>query len=193
MKDKARKNKPVNKNNMSKIQTLVLASLFLALGLVLPSLTGSIKEIGDSLLPMHLVVMLCGAICGWRYGLLVGAVLPFLRSLLFSMPPLYPNAVWMATELATYGLVIGILYTCIKSNSKWKIFVSLISSMLAGRVVWGISKAILLGVAGKPFGIEAFIIGGFVDAIPGIILQLILVPSIVILIDKGLSRQSTLK
>jgi hypothetical protein len=65
--------------------------------------------------------------------------------------------------------------------------------MLAGRIVWGISKAILLGVAGKPFGIEAFIIGGFVDAIPGIILQLILVPSIVILIDKGLSRQSTLK
>ena len=178
---------------MSKIQTLDLAALILALGLVLPSLTGAIKEIGDSLLPMHLVVMLCGAICGWRYGLLVGATLPFLRSLLFTMPPLYPNAVWMATELATYGFVIGILYACLKSNAKWKIFVSLICSMIAGRIVWGISKAILLGVAGKPFGIEAFIIGGFVDAIPGIILQFVLVPTVVILIEKNISKESTLK
>ena len=187
MKDTAFKSKAVNR---SKTQTLVLAAFFLALGLVLPSLTGAIKEIGDSLLPMHLVVMLCGAICGWKYGLLVGAVLPFLRSLLFSMPPLYPNAVWMAAELATYGLVIGILYACLGGNSKLRIFISLICSMIAGRIVWGITKAALLGIAGKPFGIEAFIIGGFVDAIPGIILQLILVPSIVILIDKSLSTHS---
>ena len=190
MKDNTSENKA---SKISKTQTLVLAALFLALGLVLPSLTGAIKEIGDSLLPMHLVVMLCGAICGWKYGLLVGAVLPFLRSLLFSMPPLYPNAVWMATELATYGLVIGIMYAYLKGNSKWRIFICLVCSMIAGRIVWGISKAVLLGVAGKPFGIEAFIIGGFVDAIPGIILQLILVPTIVILIDKGSSKQSTLK
>lgn len=185
MKDKTQSNHSVNR---SKIQALVTAALFLALGLVLPSLTGAIKEIGDSLLPMHLVVMLCGAICGWKYGLLVGAILPFLRSLLFTMPPLYPNAVWMATELATYGFVIGIMYAYLKGNSKWRIFLCLISSMIAGRIVWGVSKAILLGVAGKPFGIEAFIIGGFVDAIPGIVLQLILVPTIIILIEKKLSK-----
>ena len=190
MKDNASRNQAMN---ISKTQTLVLAALFLALGLILPSLTGAIKEIGDSLLPMHLAVMLCGAICGWKYGILVGAVLPFLRSLLFSMPPLYPNAVWMATELATYGLVIGIMYAHLKGNSKWRIFICLVCSMIAGRIVWGISKAALLGVAGKPFGIEAFIIDGFVDAIPGIILQLILVPTIVILTDKKLSKQSTLK
>lgn len=190
MKDKAYKNQAIN---ISKIQTLVLAALFLALGLILPSLTGAIKEIGDSLLPMHLVVMLCGAICGWKYGLLVGAVLPFLRSILFSMPPIYPNAVWMATELATYGFVIGIMYAYLKGNSKWRIFLCLICSMIVGRIVWGISKATLLGVAGKPFGIEAFVIGGFVDAIPGIILQLIIVPSIVILTEKALAKQSILK
>ncbi len=190
MKDNTSENKA---SKISKTQTLVLAALFLALGLVLPSLTGAIKEIGDSLLPMHLVVMLCGAICGWKYGLLVGAMLPFLRSLLFSMPPLYPNAVWMATELATYGFVIGIMYACLKGNSKWRIFVCLICSMIAGRIVWGISKAVLLGVAGKPFGIEAFIVGGFVDAIPGIILQLIIVPATVILIDKGSSKRNPLK
>ena len=160
-------------------RTMVLAGMFLALGVVLPSLTGSIKEIGDSLLPLHLVVMLCGVICGWQYATPVGLVLPFLRSAFFSMPPFYPNAVWMALELATYGFVIGFLFSLRKKYSRVWLLVCLVCSMLAGRVVWGVTKAILLGVADKPFGLEAFLVGGFVDAVPGIILQFILVPLIV--------------
>ena len=158
---------------------MVLAGMFLAVGIVLPSITGSIKEIGDSLLPLHLVVMLCGVICGWQYALPVGLVLPFLRSAFFRMPPFYPNAVWMALELATYGFVIGFLFALRKKYSRVWLLACLVCAMLAGRVVWGIAKAILLGVAGKPFGIQAFLIGGFVDAVPGIILQFILVPLIV--------------
>ena len=92
------------------LKQLILAAIFLAIGAVLPFLTGQIKEIGDSLLPMHLAVMLCGVLCGWQYGAAVGFVLPFFRSLCFGMPPLYPNAVWMALELATYGFVIGFVY-----------------------------------------------------------------------------------
>lgn len=167
-----------------KTKTLVLAAMFLAVGLVLPSLTGSIKEIGDSLLPMHLVVMLCGAICGWQYGAFVGLVLPFLRSLLVSMPPLYPNAVWMALELATYGFVIGFLYALRKKYSLGYLLLCLVSSMLAGRVVWGITKAILLGVAGKSFGIGAFLVGGFADAVPGLIIQFITVPLVITLLER---------
>lgn len=163
-------------------RTMVLAALFLALGLVLPSLTGAIKEIGDSLLPLHLVVMLCGVICGWQYATPMGLALPFLRAAFFSMPPFYPNAVWMALELATYGFVIGFLFTLRKKYSRVYLLVCLICSMLAGRVVWGIAKAILLGVADKPFGFEAFLIGGFVDAVPGLILQFVLVPLIVELV-----------
>ena len=158
---------------------MVLAAMFLALGMVLPSLTGSIKEIGDSLLPLHLAVMLCGVICGWQYATPVGLVLPFLRAAFFSMPPFYPNAVWMSLELATYGFVIGFLFSLRKKYSRVWLLICLVCSMLAGRVVWGIAKAILLGVADKPFGLEAFLIGGFVDAVPGIILQFILVPLIV--------------
>ena len=168
----------------NRTKTLVLAAMFLAIGLVLPSITGSIKEIGDSLLPMHLVVMLCGVICGWQYATCVGLVLPVLRSLFFGMPPLYPNAVWMALELATYGFVIGFLYARRKQYSRGYLFLCLGCSMIAGRIVWGIAKAILLGVANKPFGIEAFWVGGFLDAIPGIILQLILVPTIVELLER---------
>ena len=157
---------------------MVLAGMFLAVGVVLPSLTGSIKEIGDSLLPLHLVVMLCGVIYGWTYAATIGAVLPFLRAAFFSMPPFYPNAVWMSLELITYGLVIGFLFSLRKKYSRVWLLICLVCSMLAGRVVWGIAKAILLGVADKPFGFEAFLIGGFADAVPGIILQFILVPLI---------------
>lgn len=165
---------------------LVLSALFLSIGFVLPLLTSQIKEIGDTLLPMHIPVMLCGVICGAYYGFSVGLILPFLRSIIFSMPPMYPNALWMALELATYGLVIGVLYTHLKSGGLKRIYISLLSAMLAGRIVWGIAKVILLGLNGKAFTFAAFITGGFIDALPGIILQLILIPLILKVINKRL-------
>ena len=165
-----------------KLQKLVLAALFLAVGLVLPFLTAQVKEIGDTLLPMHLPVMLCGLLCGPYYGLTVGLLLPLFRSLLFSMPPIYPQAVWMACELATYGLVIGLVYRSIKKSGLARVYISLGVSMLCGRVVWGVVKAILLGIGGSSFTVQAFIVGGFLDAIPGILLQLILIPLIMSLV-----------
>ena len=94
---------------MTHIKNLSLAAMFLGLGLMLPFLTGQIPAVGSMLLPMHIPVFLCGLICGWQYGLAVGFIVPLLRSMLFSMPPMYPTAVSMAAELATYGFVIGIL------------------------------------------------------------------------------------
>ncbi len=172
-----------------RLKRLVLAAVFLSLGMVLPLLTGQLKEIGDTLLPMHLPVMLCGLICGYGYGGVVGFCLPFLRSLIFGMPPPYPNAVWMAVELATYGFVIGFLYSRKKEHKFWYLMVSLVSSMLAGRVSWGIAKWLLLATKGKAFTLGAFFVGGFVDAVPGIISQLILVPVIVIIYLKITKKQ----
>ena len=169
-----------------KLTKLVLSALFLSIGFVLPLLTSQIKEIGDTLLPMHIPVMLCGVICGAYYGFSIGLILPFLRSIIFSMPPMYPNALWMALELATYGLIIGITYTNLKSGSLKRIYISLLSAMLVGRMVWGIAKVILLGLNGKAFTFAAFITGGFIDALPGIILQLILIPLILKVINKRL-------
>lgn len=166
------------------IKKLVLGGLFLAVGMLLPLLTGQIKEIGDSLLPMHLAVMLCGLVCGWKYGFLVGLILPFLRSVTFGMPPLYPQAVWMSLELATYGLVIAVMYNVFKRKNIGYLYLSLIISMICGRIVWGITKAVLLGVANKPFPFSAFIAGGFIDAIPGIILQLILIPAVITILER---------
>lgn len=174
---------------INNVKRLVLSSLFLALGIVLPLFTAQIKEIGDTLLPMHIPVLLCGFLCGSVYGGAVGLILPFLRSLIFGMPPIYPNAVWMALEIATYGLVAGLLYSKIKSKDIVRVYISLIGAMVCGRIVWGVAKAILLGVGGKAFTFMAFITGGVLDAIPGIILQLVLIPFIVTIVknksDKG--------
>ena len=165
-------------------ERLVLAAMFLALGMVLPFLTGQIKEIGDSLLPMHFAVMLCGFLCGGKYGLIVGLIMPFFRSVTFGMPPVYPNAVWMAAELATYGIVTGFLYSAFHKKQLWWTYCCLIIAMVSGRIVWGIAKTMLLGLSGKAFTFQAFIAGGIIDAIPGIAVQFILIPALVRLIKQ---------
>ena len=171
----------MKKPNLNRI---ILSAMFLTIGIILPFFTGQIKEAGDSLLPMHIPVMLCGVICGSKYGLAVGFLLPYVRSALFFMPPMYPNAVWMSLELATYGFVIGMLYYRKTNRPVGYLYFCIISAMIAGRIVWGIAKTILLGLDGSVFTFHAFIVGGFVDAIPGIILQLILIPSIIGVIKK---------
>ena len=167
------------------IRQLVLAALFLALGLALPFVTGQIPQIGSMLLPMHIPVLLCGLICGWKYGTLVGFVLPPLRYILFGMPPIFPTGIAMAFELATYGFLSGFLY----NRSRWKCIVSLyrclIAAMLGGRVVWGIVRVLLTGIAGEPFTWQLFLSGAFLSAIPGIVLQLVFIPGMMVTLDRA--------
>ncbi len=171
---------------MNNIKKLTLAAMFLALGLVLPMLTGQIPQIGKMLCPMHFPVLLCGFFCGWQYGLIVGLICPILRSVIFGMPIMYPTAIGMAFELMTYGFVAGFLSKKIGKNTLPKIFITLIISMLAGRAVWGLAQIALLGIKGNHFTMNAFVAGAFVNAVPGIILQLILIPLIV----RAVSRSS---
>ncbi|MBQ7226293.1 MAG: nickel-dependent lactate racemase [Clostridia bacterium] len=172
------------------LNKLILSALFLSLCLVLPFITGQIPDLGNLLLPMHLPVMLCGIICGFGYGGAVGLMAPFLRGLIFGMPPLYPTAIWMGCELAAYGLVIGLIYRLFKKKSLLSVYASLVCAMLCGRVVWGTVKSIVLGLGDKPFTFGMFITEGFIEAIPGIILQLILVPTVVTLVDKISSERN---
>ena len=160
-------------------RNLVFASVFLALAFTLPFLTGQIKEIGDSLLPMHLPVMLCGMICGPWYGLTVGISTPLLRGAFFGMPPIYPNAIWMCLELGTYGLVLGLLYNKLKRKTTPFVILYTVCAMICGRIVWGIAKAVLMGLGNKTFTFYMFFVGGFADALPGIIIQLILIPVVI--------------
>lgn len=168
-----------------RLKNLVLTAMFLAIGLVLPFLTGQIKEIGNMLLPMHLPVFLCGLICSWKYGLILGFVMPLMRSAIFHMPMMYPNAVAMAFELAIYGFVAGYLYGKSKYKCTKALYKSILSAMIAGRVVWGVVEVILLGVNGELFTLSAFISGAFAKAIPGIIIQLILIPAIMVALGRA--------
>lgn len=172
------------KNISATTRQLVLAAVMLALCLVLPFFTAQIKEIGDSLLPMHFPVLLCGLLCGWKYGLLVGLIAPILRSILFGMPPLYPNAIWMAAELATYGFVIGILYSLFSKKNITSVYLSLIPALIGGRVTLAIAKIILLSINQKTFVFYNFLMSSVVDALPGILLQLIFVPAIVLMVQR---------
>ena len=169
-----------------RIQTknAVISALMIALGIVLPFLTGQIPEIGNMLLPMHIPVFMTGLLAGWIYGGAVGFILPLLRSLLFSAPMLYPNAVAMAFELMTYGITVGIVFKLIKKRNIVSVYISLICAMLAGRCLWGAVMAILLGVGENGFGIKLFIGSGFVSAIPGIIIQLILIPALMLALGR---------
>lgn len=168
---------------MKSTKKLTLAAGFLSLGLILPFFTGQMREIGNKLLPMHIPVLLCGIVCGPKYGLLVGFITPLLRSFLFSMPiPI--KAIGMAFELATYGFIIGILYYRFV-HKKFRIYINLLTAMIAGRIVWGIVSIIIYGVTESAFTWQMFIGGALLNAIPGIILQLVLIPILMLALKKS--------
>lgn len=165
------------------IQNLVLSAMLLAVGIVLPFFTGQIPQIGSMLLPMHLPVLVCGLICGWQYGGIIGFILPLFRYALFGMPPM-PNGLAMAFELAAYGIIAGFLY----DHSRWKcifaLYRSLIIAMLGGRIIWGIVRVLMTGVAKEAFTWQMFLASAFFNAIPGILLQLIFIPALMIVLNK---------
>ena len=161
---------------------MVLSALFLAMAFVLPFLTGQIPEIGSMLCPMHIPVLLCGFFCGWKWGLVIGFVAPLFRSLTLGMPPIYPTAFCMAFELAAYGAVSGLLYKLLP-RKRSSVHVSLISAMLIGRIIWGIVMYLCMAVKGSSFTAAAFLAGAVTNAVPGIIVQIVLIPILVMLLD----------
>ena len=171
---------------MAKKRTLKMtyAAICLALALVLPFLTGQIPQVGQALSPMHIPVFLCGFLCGWPWGLVVGFLSPLLRSILFGMPAFFPNACAMAFELAAYGLLSGLLYKLFPKKTG-NIYAALLISMLGGRLVWGIARYVFAGVQGTEFTFAAFLAGAVTNAIPGIVLHIVLVPLIILALKRA--------
>lgn len=166
------------------VKKLVLAGFLLALGFVLPFATMQIPAIGSMLLPMHLPVLLAGYVCGWPLAMLIGFVLPILRSAVFSMPPMFPTAIAMSFELAAYGFLTGFIYSKLPKKTS-SIYISLVVSLLGGRVVWGIVTYLLMGYIGSAFTLELFIAGAFANAMPGIILQFLVIPNVVVALERS--------
>ena len=166
-----------------RIRNMVLSAFFLALAYVLPFLTGQLKEIGSMLCPMHIPVLLCGFICGWQWGLTVGLIAPLFRSLTLGMPVFFPGAVCMALELAAYGAAAGLFYRFLPKKRS-SVFAALLAAMLLGRLVWGCAMHVCMSINGAPFSLAAFFAAAFANAVPGILLQILLIPLLLIQLQR---------
>jgi LytS/YehU family sensor histidine kinase len=162
--------------------------MFLALSFVMPFLTGQIPQIGAMLCPMHIPVILCGYICGGPWGLVVGFIAPLLRSFILGMPKLFPTAVAMAFELGAYGLMSGVLHRVLPKKKAY-IYLSLIISMITGRLLWGFVQLCIVGFDVSRFSLAAFWAGAVANAVPGIIIQLVFVPVLVMVLESFMKKR----
>ena len=162
---------------------MVLTAFFIALALLLPLLTVQNPQIGNMFSPMHIPVLLCGLVCGPVYGLLSGILTPLLSSMITGMPPMayLPS---MLCELAAYGLVAGVLRRFVRTGKRpLDLYIQLVSAMLIGRLVYGVMNALIFSAGNYSFAV--FVSGAFVTALPGIVIQLVLLPAVVLLLEKA--------
>lgn len=165
------------------IRRLVMTALCVALGVVLPQTMHAIPNAGSVLLPMHIPVLLCGLTCGWPYGLVCGVLAPVMSHLITGMPPAALLSA-MICELAAYGLISGLAAKYIRTGRRTlDIYVQLIAAMLIGRVVYGVVNALVFRAGA--YSMEIFLTAAFVTALPGILLQLVLLPALILILEKA--------
>ena len=169
---------------ITSVKRITLCALFIALCYVLPIAFHAVGA-GSILSPMHIPVLMCGLICGSGYGALCGIIGPVLSHLLGSMPPL-PMLVRMVPELCVYGLVGGITMKYIRTGrAAADVYISLVITMIAGRIVGGIATAIFYTVTSGVYSIALWATSYFVEGLPGIVAHLILVPVLVLTLQKA--------
>ena len=168
---------------MFNVKKMVLASLFVALGVVLPLAFHAVPNSGRAFLPMHIPVLLCGMICGFPYGLICGVIAPLLSSLLTGMPPaaMLPS---MLCELAAYGTASSLLIRFVRTKSFYvNIIISLAGAMLSGRIFYGILNALIFS-AGS-YSMQIWVSAAFVTALPGIAIQIAVIPTLIALLQRA--------
>lgn len=167
----------------SETKKMIFGAVCIALCVIVPMAFHTIPNSGTIFLPMHIPVLLCGLACGWPYGLLCGILGPVLSSLLTGMPPalILPA---MAVECAVYGCVSGILMKLVRTGSVYAdLYISMGIAMVIGRIVAGLVKAFIL--APNSMTLSAWATAYFVTGIPGIIIQLVIIPTLVFALMKA--------
>lgn len=163
------------------LKEVVFSGLFIAIGVLLPVIFHAFG-LGSTFLPMHIPVLMAGFIVSAPFAAVVGALTPILSSAFTGMPPIFPVLPFMVFELAAYGAVSSILY----KNLKMNIHISLIGSMVIGRIVAAVSVWVLSTFFfAKLPGPLVFMTGAVVRGLPGIVIQLVFIPTIVSLLEKG--------
>lgn len=168
----------------TRVKNMILAALMLALSWLLPFITAINPAISKAISPMHIPVFLCGFMCSMPWAPIVGFCAPLLRSFTTGMPPLFPTALAMAFELATYGLVTTLLSHRLPKKPVFT-YVALVAAMLAGRLVWGAVSLVLYGLSGSAFTFEMFLASAFTNAVPGIICHIAVIPAIILALRRA--------
>lgn len=168
---------------ISYVKKAILTAACIALCVVLPMAFHAIPNAGNIYCPMHMPVLLCGLVCGWPFGLLCGVAGPVLSSLFTGMPSMaYLPA--MIIELAVYGLTAGLLMQVVHTKRVMAdLYISLVVALLAGRIVAGASRALIF--ASGSYSLEAWVTSYFVTALPGLLIQLALLPVIAVALEKA--------
>lgn len=167
-----------------RIRNMILAAMMLALSWLMPFLAALNPTIAKIISPMHIPIFLCGFLCDLPWSPIVGFAAPLLRSLTTGMPALYPNALAMSFELATYGLVTTLLVRVLPDRPL-SVYLSLIGAMIAGRLVWGIVSLVLYGLGGTPFTFQMFLAGAFINAAPGITVHIVVIPAVILALRRA--------
>ncbi len=165
------------------IKQMVITALLVAAGITLPFAFHSIPNAGSIFLPMHIPILICGIVCGWKYGLICGVLTPLLSSLLTGMPPMAYLPI-MLFELGVYGFATGIIFHLMKGkNLLLKIYIALIGAMIFGRITYGILNAVYFRVGSYAF--DLWISSAFITSLPGILVQITIIPIIVFALYKA--------
>ncbi|MBP1745325.1 MAG: transporter component [Firmicutes bacterium] len=167
-------------------QEIVLGGLLLASGVILPMVFHVFGMTGPIFLPMHIPVLIAGFLLSPQLALIVGILTPLLSSIFTGMPVMFPIAVIMAFELGVYALAASIAVRKLNLST----VPSLLIAMLSGRFAAGISVALLVQLFGIKMNALIYLKGAVITGIPGILLQLVMVPILVIAIRKYLKIAS---
>lgn len=172
---------------MNKTRELVLSGLLLATGILLPMVFHMFGLIGPVVLPMHIPVLIGGFLLSPTLALYLGVLTPIISGLLTGMPVMFPMSIIMAFELGTYGLVASLATRKLKLSS----IPSLIISMIAGRISAGLTVTLLVQLFGVKMNPIMYIKGAIITGMPGLIIQLIIIPSLIYAINAYLKKTST--
>lgn len=168
---------------MSTVKKSMITAVCIALCYVLPMLFHGIQNAGSIFCPMHIPVLICGLVCGWPYGLLCGLAGPALSSVLSGMPPVAMLPAMMV-ELAVYGAVGGLMMSFVHTKKTYAdLYLSLVTAIVSGRVIAGLAKALIF--ARGRYGMAAWVAGSVVTSWPGTLLQLVLIPTVVVLLMRS--------
>jgi hypothetical protein len=154
----------------SELRQIPLAALFAALGVVLPPIF-HVFGLGSTFLPMFLPVMLGSMLLSWKFALVLAIFAPLTSWLLTGMPPLVPPILpLMLAELVLLALICSVLHVHLQRS----VWFTLLIAIIADRLL--LFFMVTFAASWLSLDPAVFSIALVVSGLPGIVLQLLVIP-----------------